>query len=890
MSDNESEEELATISFDLPLPTRGPTTNLTARHDKIADLLHISRRRVKHDDVINDSDEEEESEEEGGGEDYTEMDDLPLFIFKTIASLCDPFTQPEESNECILSVDCISDLVIAISYKSYIQRNESAKDLLIESIRFDISTILFELLRKIHVLLNAEDELKLRFVNNDEKHYLENLHEWTPKTTISNNDYNLRLLYSIACVIILTMYKLFIPKKGDYNLTLNPYLHYFLKLWKSHTNIILLGLEIDRRIEFQNHEKGSLEETPSIVQQTLKGSSSIRYVLAWILNQNPSSTPILDEEKDDTGTSFTAGAYRFDDNPSINEEQAGRRLNQSKKLAELGDILIDLEYADRFDEDIKYMLEYEYEEDAEEEDDEVEDAPEGDNIDEVKEPETDDPIPSEIGEGLAIPGLEFDEFGRDWRDIPRGENAEFNNLYLTRFNQFDKLTNKGDSDDFFVTWNELYETFEFLNTNSIEGNSDAELKIGQAVINTISKSIKDSIEKKDSPITPNKIYQYWTSSASVESIRITQEENNKMIVPIFNVTKFELFLHNNSQLARSAMDEMLMCEGYRRLLIWFITHNLNLSILLIDYVYQLLAGLRGSKDSATPYVFSRMGDKLLLSDIEQSMLLHEFLTNSNVYLSATNGIEIEDGYQVVLAESIAKKLMSLLCIMINHFIKLGIINLNETTDDDIHDYNNELQVLLINWIGKVPEARQLYFKIKNATYDDNTTVVAGETVSPNNDNLTDVSKKDELAFLRHCEGKSLFEISEELDTNPKQKQIVKGFANRMEKHLEAVLNQDKSSADLQEIGDDFRFFIDNFNTLCKIEYLAEILFEKFEPVITSGSISELGAKVESEEFFEAEFNTDFLHGEGKFEEKEEEKKPSSSSKKKAKKKKKSKKK
>lgn len=700
MLDYESEEDIDCVEFDFSIPLDHRTTNLTERHDEIAHLLGLTS-----DDNDEDTDEE---------------DSLPLLLFKTIAALCDPFTQPEESNECILSVDCISDLIIAILYKSYVQKHESAKDMLIESIRFDISTILFGILREIHKLLNANDELHLRYINNDEAHYMENLPKWTPIPIIAQNEYTLRLVYSIACVIILAMYKLFIPKTGDYNLTSNPYLHYFLKLWKCHTNIILLGLEIDRRLEFLNHEKGTHEETPMIVEDTLKGSSSIRYVLAWILNQNPSSTGIEHEDEDQdtlkdssngdklqnpidygidlrnetvfnfvqplarkntnggailldmrlvsiallilySGTSFTAGVYQIDDNPSVNEDQAGRRLNQSKPISEIGDILIDLEYADRFDEDIKYMLEYDYDEDDDDDDDDEEN--ENGNEDEYDNGEAStksisnpkgkldkNDLPSEVGEALTASGIEFDEFGRDWRDIPRGENREFNNLFTTRCKQFDKLTDKSDSDDFFVTWDELYETFEFLVTNSIEGNSQAESRIGQVVINTIAKAIKDNLAETESAITPSKIYKYWTSLASVESIKITQDENNKMIVPIFNVTKFELFLHNNSQVARAAMDEMLMCEGYRRLLIWFVTHNLNISILLIDYVYQLLAGLRGTKEIAAPYAFSRKGDKLLLSDIEQLMLLHEFLTNSNVYLSATNGIEIEGGYQVVLAE------------------------------------------------------------------------------------------------------------------------------------------------------------------------------------------------------------------------------------------------
>lgn len=62
-----------------------------------------------------------------------------------------------------------------------------------------------------------------------------------------------------------------------------------------------------------------------------------------------------------SSTSFTSEQHRTTETPSVNEEQALRKLNKSKGIAELGDVLIDLEYADRFDEDIKYMLEYEIE-------------------------------------------------------------------------------------------------------------------------------------------------------------------------------------------------------------------------------------------------------------------------------------------------------------------------------------------------------------------------------------------------------------------------------------------------------------------------------------------------------------------------------------------------
>lgn len=214
-------------------------------------------------------------------------DTVLKFVFDTVVSLCDPFTQPEETEDYVLSVSCISDLLISILYSFYME-SEGSKELEISSIKFDISTKFFTLLRLIHDFLNASDELKLRFVDNSEEKWKTTLSEWTPKGSISNDELNLKLLYSMACVLIMSIQKMYAPSTGASNLAMNPYLQYLINLWKCHTNIILLGLEIDRRIEFNNQENNEEEETPSIILQVLKGSSSVRCVLAWIINQNPS--------------------------------------------------------------------------------------------------------------------------------------------------------------------------------------------------------------------------------------------------------------------------------------------------------------------------------------------------------------------------------------------------------------------------------------------------------------------------------------------------------------------------------------------------------------------------------------------------------------------------
>lgn len=69
--------------------------------------------------------------------------------------------------------------------------------------------------------------------------------------------------------------------------------------------------------------------------------------------------------------------------------------------------------------------------------------------------------------------------------------------------------------------------------------------------------------------TPDDIYEIWSEESA-----------------------FERMLNVNHDVAWRLMDEMLMCTGYRRILIWFLTH-LELKHSLIYYVFELIMGLRG---------------------------------------------------------------------------------------------------------------------------------------------------------------------------------------------------------------------------------------------------------------------------------------------------------
>lgn len=799
---------------------------------------------------------------------------LQEYILTTTAGLCDPFSQPEESDTLPLTCDVLADVLIGILYQHMI---DDLRHLEVNSIKFDLSTELFLVLHQIQVVLRADKELDLRFVENDELYWQENVHLWTPQAP--DDLFRLRLLYSITCVIIVAIHKLFLGANGECNLALNPYLHYLIRMWKCHSNIIILGLEIDRRLENENDENGTLFETPEIIKYTLRGLSAIRLVLAWILNQNPSLS--LDNEADHVYDIKTApildlihpvlrrstGALLIDmrlviiallvsnvgitapigrpPSPSlraVNEDEYDRRLDQAKPITEIGDLLIDLEYEDKFDDDIRYMFGYEFDDDS------VSLA-----TDLQSQSQTNQPVLMAV---RSLNDIEFDEMGRDWRDVPRGANVEFAPWFVDIVSLHDET----ESDHFFHTFEELCLSLEYLTTNTLDQDGATSLFFAQAILNTISKAIKDENEGTDSSITPDRIYRYLTTAASEEQL---QEFGNNL-VPFFTVTNFEMLLRTNSPLGRAIMDEMLMCKGYRRVLIWFLTHNVNLLPLLIDYVHELLAGLRGSKE----YKFTRQG-QVVLSDVEQLMLLHEFLNMCELYLSASDGVETQDGGQVVLSESVARKLITLLCLMINQLIRVGIIDLDKRDDDGIHNYYNDLQVLLVDWVGKLPEARALFFKVKEKYVDR----AVGE--------VTEVVDYEQLQkIVDRCVNLQVWEVTDFLSADSKAQSCLHRYVMRMEIHLKTIIGlqtaeidkvvQVLDSADI--LAKDFRFFLINFNTLCKMEHVAEPLFLTFEKIVASGHL-------ESEEV-EAEFNDEFLNGEGHFDEGKKKKKKKKKNKKK----------
>lgn len=697
--DEDYEEE---ISFDLPIIPF--ISQAEKRHKALSKVL-----RLNHDEEVTN-------------------------LFITLATIVDPMTQPMESDTHVLSIELISDLVISLFY------DETS----ITPV-FDLSTNLFKIIESTLSVLNCQDEVKLRNLNNSDLKvdWRLRLSEWTPHGV---NDADLRLLYMIDCVAIFTIFKLYLTQNND--LCLNPFLGFFLKLWKVFTNLVLLGLEIDRRIESDPDVV-----TPLIVKQVIRGSSSIRYVLASILNDEVQNyyhdfnhVNILD---------FLSPFGRRNGSGALNADvrwYVGAMLALGSDLNEVVETLIDLEPNDRYDEDIRYMFDYEYEdfhyeeifqdnEDAEEEQEELKnggsiiyededghlhrvvrkrctceffDEPdeEGDKLDEIQQYKNEqiknfskDNVPTAIRSDETI---EFDELGRDWRDIPRGGNIFFNTEI-----QLDDST--------CLNWDQLIEAFDKMSKDSISHD------LAQKVIFTIARAVKLEFEQEinrsvlgtdqgssEIAITPDKIYEKWSYD-----------------------WVFEPMLTYNAAAAYAMLDEMLMAHGYRRVIIWFITH-LSLSFQLINYIFELLIGKRGERQqkdkngARQEFIFSRQG-VLELSEIEKSMLLHEFLNNCLIHLSKNNQngtVERndEEEYQNVSDFEKNVKIVKLICLLINRLTYDGKIELEE--------YQIELTTLFINWIGVVPEAREIFFQL-NKNQDTDPDIV-------NDNNFSASENKDEL--------------------------------------------------------------------------------------------------------------------------------------------------
>lgn len=721
------EDEQPIMEFELPLHG-GPSVDLFELHTYLFDILELN-----------------------------EDDKLLLRLFYMMAALCDPMTQPGESGDYQLSVRGLADSCTALGYQILLEMRHEAHNsdnndihpqlapirVDLNKLKFTLSMKFFEILQAINVALRVEDELRVRHLENDKNHWDAGSRFWLPKLSSDDDEQPLKTLYYMSCTIIMSLHLMFRES------ILSPFTDHFVRLWKTHSCIIQLALELDRQLEEDAwSKKGEYFDTPDKVKRALMGSSAVRIVLAAVLEdffklkkpdnlRTTHEMVVHDMEKllildffDPLSREMAGGGslhtrlehfalamlilrlktkftpcYTLDNDlnfttgkdpeyPVGDKERRDRdAIFRSDPDGLCQDLLTDLYYDDKLDDDVKYVFGH-Y--DSDEEDSESETA-------------------QEAGFPMALrkdkDDIEFDELGRDWRDQVRGTNVNLTPEFKALLDEYTASSKKEGSDHFFSCIEELEEGLKVFTLLEIEYMPKFLQHVGQSLLNTVAYAATRALDGDHDFI--DRIHVFLVSPAKPDLIEEALQQKPYLIQRRY-LTAFELILVFNPKTACAMMDELLMVNGLRRLIIWFLCHSVNLHISLINHVYELVAGYRGNSPKRnSPYKFSRQGT-LELSPVEKLMLLHEFLINSGPWL-VSEFSEVKADLQDVPKQR-AEKIVSCLCLLILRLIDEKIIVLSNDHADDFEDYSQDLQVLLFPWIGRVPEARRLYFDVAKIKY------------------------------------------------------------------------------------------------------------------------------------------------------------------------------
>ncbi|GAV49009.1 hypothetical protein ZYGR_0N04140 [Zygosaccharomyces rouxii] len=669
--------------------------------------------------------------------------------FKIVAGLVDPLTQPAPNDKHVISLDLLYQMFLGFLTPEIQQTLEFEEGC---DWRFHVCFNMQKIIDASLVRLNFDDFERLNSINNsdDNVDWRSQLDKWLPH---GFNTQDLELICMVDIIAVYTIYKLY----EHLPIQLNPFLSSLISLWKNLTCVILLGLEIDR-IE----EELETFDTPLMVRATIRGAAALRAIVATVLNGHVEATK-HDIKHESLNTFMSPHGRKLCQGALYAElrSHAAALLALGSELEDVTSLFSDLQPGDRFDEDVRYMFEYEFEDyndlssreedysgfdkyddytdssktharkgfgrrcncifDDDEmlEDEDYENEYEGHKAPKQILPQqnpTTSVSMSTTGKPHAIRSggsFEFDYSGKDWRDIPRMSNLYYSpNYHFVEDldpNTIISLTNK-------ATKQSLSKIESLLLLGSVATcvkNEQDEIVLGNITeLHHQNGSRGSQVIDKLKDISPDDIYEMWCKDST-----------------------FEKMVYCNHEVAWRLMDEMLMCSGFRRVLIWFITH-MELNHSLIHYIFELVMGLRKSFDEnnendngdesisemtkeapevRTSLPFSRQGS-IQLSSIETKMLLQEFFTNAAIFLTEKSkewiGEEpMEDEATINDGENgnvslYAIGLMKLICLMVRAFIKKGKFDFRES------ECVFELQTLLMNWIAIIPEAKDLFFELK----------------------------------------------------------------------------------------------------------------------------------------------------------------------------------
>ncbi|KAG7916492.1 hypothetical protein KL934_002961 [Ogataea polymorpha] len=609
------------------------------------------------------------------------------------------------SYEHVLSLRRIANAVIALNYNTH-SRSETP--------RFDLAFALANIVEKITVLLNCSDYERLANVNNDDTHWEENLHIWTPHKTLSgitslaDGFHDLKLLYNIATVSVYCIYLLY--KRVGYSSDIgsyNPFADFFFQLWENITLVIIYGLEIDRR-----DEKLNFPGYPPIVRQVIKGCAALRSITAAAITAKDENY-VHDLEHSSLFT-FMRPLGRRAITGSLTNKNDIHILPARVGSIDFENLPFKLILNDRYDEDVMYMFELSLTRDVKDDpyfahhpdndsdfDIDCEFHPScpcdterrkrqqaiikslGDPIKDTLE-EKDPFLPDDILQPHYSPiPLQFDELGNDLREIPRGPNTQLTDEFVELLHK-----SQDDVDIFFTSPDELLDHLDY-----VFDDTDHACPC-EKVVRSVAWIVM--YEYEASLMTEDELLQKENDPA------ISTEE---LINVVCDSVNYKILVKRNPSLYFAMMDELLMTPGARLKLLRHLCmqqyHHWQ-----VTYLHDLLIEERGKRqnDKNSPlgrieYPFSRKGP-LILTDHEKSVVVDTFLSNQFDQLRQVG--EDKNSYEIPL---------KVICIMLKSLKIKGVCVRN------IQKFRIELQSWLIQsgGLGKFPEARELFFDSQNET-------------------------------------------------------------------------------------------------------------------------------------------------------------------------------
>lgn len=580
--------------------------------------------------------------------------------FSLLLGVCDRQFHPSYSHKYVLSLETLSDIFIALLYMQT-QHTHS-----IQISKYTMSVQVFKLLLYIVEFLGPtrDEEFEVLGLCCGPDFVLK-LQCWTPKSPLNESNDNLKLCYLLCSMAVYVLYKL-----GPENLALNPYTPKLVELWKVYTIIILNCLHIDRELEEKE------QDSPEIVLEVLKGASLFRYILGYCLNSEHDKyykvdiefQPYLDlynpvERHKSDGGALTVDIHYFDlvrfmlNTGTVNDGYDDLRDNA---------ILIN----DNYDQDIQYVFDYD-DEDPEYLSDVANSVLEAENGDlGLLDVDNIDTYRAQIFKNsykVAPPTREYEH----------GKN-QFVSSWTREFEYDKELTKLGPED--------------LLKSLITAKDTETQQKLLTTIQIVIASGVIEEILELP-----------WVELLFVLDPPSFFEEDmsrNNIITPVVRVTWFEILLMYHPHKAQMVFSEMFMKHGHRLQLIWSLCHDINLSMQLIDFVFQLLV------DGTFPLKFSREGTYLELSKYEKDQIIYEFIEGASEFLSVGDGVDFDDGLELILSPSIVSKYVSFLCLFLESLLQKDIIGTHSP---------HVLQVVntfLVRFMTKATVARKLCFKIK----------------------------------------------------------------------------------------------------------------------------------------------------------------------------------